>query len=125
MQRILLFIAIPIMAFLVMATAHVIRDTGPDPLTLSSTVGDTIYLPCLNAPDDVIPVWKINGKLYSATSIHNFFEDVSYRGQGLLFLQVQVNHAGDFICYERVEDGYQLNEIITIHLEIKESQPLG
>ncbi len=89
------------------------------PLHLDSTVGDTIYLPCLDAPDEVIPIWSINGQIYSSSSISYYF-NAAYRGGGLLFRDIDLNLNGTFICYKSSGDyGYQLEELITIDLNVK------
>ena len=89
------------------------------PLHLDTTVGDTIYLPCLGAPDEIIPIWSINGQIYSSSSISYYF-NAAYRGKGLLFREVNADLTGSFICYKRIGvGGYSLSKITTIHLNVK------
>ena len=88
-------------------------------LHLDTTAGDSVYLPCLDAPDEIIPIWSIHGQIYSSSSIGYYF-NAEYRGKGLLFRAINVDLNGTFICYKRSGDyGYQVEELVTIHLTVK------
>ncbi len=58
---------------LYLVIASVCQASHVTTLHLDSTAGDTLYLPCLDAPDEIIPIWSIHGQIYSSSSIGYYF----------------------------------------------------